>query len=224
MPSPLSRPVLRRMRTHWSHRHSEDYFYCPLLTAALAARDDASFLLIAREAVSAGVDARTVSEIILQSHLFLGYPAMIEGMRLFTESAGLRSGSDGLPCAYDAEQCRRWHAEGMKKIRKLYGGQFTRLVEHINAFSPQVLTWMINDGYGRVLSRPGASFQLRELATVATLTVTGYTNQLGAHVRGTLNLGLAPSLVVDTISNCRRFCSVKEITHARKILRWAMTK
>ena len=87
-----------------------------------------------------------------------------------------------------------------------------------SSFSPQILTWMINDGYGQVLSRPGAIFPLRELSVVATLTVTSYVNQLGAHIRGALNVGVEPALISSTMDNCRYFCSQAKIKKARKIL------
>jgi alkylhydroperoxidase/carboxymuconolactone decarboxylase family protein YurZ len=81
---------------------------------------------------------------------------------------------------------------------------------------------MINDGYGQVLSRPGASFPLRELSVVATLTITSYVNQLGAHIRGTLNVGVGPDLILRTMDQCRFFCTQSKIKRARKILSEAM--
>lgn len=223
MVRPFTRSTLRRLQAGWNTGLSSDFLYCPLLSAALAAGEEKAFALIAREAHVAGVSRRRLIEIVLQSHLFLGYPAMIEGMRLLADIPGSRPGRNSVPTSYSPQQCQKWHREGMIKIRRLYGQQFDRLVQYINSFSPQVLTWMVNDGYGRVLSRSGASFELRELSTVAALTVTGYANQLGAHVRGTLNLGVAPELVADTIANCRSFCSAERTDRAIKILQWAMT-
>ena len=174
--------------------------------------------LIMRAALDDGLKVRMIDEIILQSHLFLGYPAMIEASRMFAGIQPRRHKKMQLPGAYFAKDCRNWNADGMKKIRGIYGPAFERLVTYINSFSPTILTWMINDGYGRVLSRRGASFHLRELSVIATLTVTSYVNQLGAHIRGALNVGVESGLIAVTMDNCRYFCSPDRIETARKIL------
>lgn len=173
-------------------------------------------------ALNDNVPARMIDEIILQSHLFLGFPAMIEASRMFAELHPVRHDRHRLPAPYSRRAVREWNTHGMAKIRRLYRDSFNRLVPYINSFSPQILTWMINDGYGQVLSRPGVPFALRELSVVAILTVTSYENQLKAHIRGTLNVGVERALVETTISNCRFFCSQAKIQTARKILHRAM--
>ena len=104
-------------------------------------------------------------------------------------------------------------------MRHIYGPHFDGLVRYINSFSPRILGWMVNDGYGRVLSRPGLSFDQRELSIVAILTVTGYQNQLRAHIRGAVIVGLDRDLIEATIQNCHFFCPVKKIKESLKILR-----
>ncbi len=218
MALPLDDKRLRRLIESFDRRRDIEYFYGPFLSAAIAGRDDAAMRLIMRAALDDGLKARMIDEIILQSHLFLGYPAMIEASRLFAGIHARRHKKNQLPGSYSMKDCREWNGEGMKKIKGIYGPAFNRLVKYINSFSPQILTWMINDGYGRVLSRRGASFHLRELSVIATLTVTSYTNQLGAHIRGALNVGAEPVMIALTMDNCRFFCSQAKIRTARKIL------
>jgi len=196
----------------------KSFLYCPLLSAALAGRQEKALRLIIGDALNHGVSPKTIDEIILQSHLFLGFPAMIEASRLFADIRGRRPASPKVPAPYTEKNCTGWNASGLAKIKKIYGPAFERLVRYINAFSPQILTWMINDGYGQVLSRPGASFALRELSVVATLTVTAYENQLKAHIHGALNVGVDASLMADTIDRCRYFCPAGHIQSARAIL------
>jgi len=49
--------------------------------------------------------------------------------------------------------------------------------------------WMIEHGYGRVLSRPGMTVRERELVTVAALSALGWERQLVSHLLGARRVG-----------------------------------
>ena len=53
----------------------------------------------------------------------------------------------------------------------------------------QTREWLIMEGYGKTLSRPGCDTVTRELCIVAMLTVLGRKQQLTSHVRGALRAG-----------------------------------
>jgi 4-carboxymuconolactone decarboxylase len=220
----LGKNEIRRLACEFEHGCGTEYFYGPFLSSAIAGRDEPSMRAIMATALGDGIDRELIDEIVLQSHLFLGFPAMIEASRVFADISGRRYNTSDLPEAYTAAECVTWNVDGMAKIRQIYGPAFDRLVTYVNSFSPQILTWMINDGYGQVLSRPGASFQLRELSIVATLTVTCYSKQLGAHIRGALNVGADPSLIERIIGHCRYFCPDKYVQRALRILGEAVVK
>lgn len=209
---------LRSLITSFEADCGLEFFFGPILSAAIAGRDRSAMQLIMKASLEHDMPPRMIDEIILQCHLFLGFPAMIEAARLFATVRRPRHPKDRLPGPYDARTTRDWNTKGMAKIKRIYGPAFDRLVPYINSFSPQILTWMINDGYGQVLSRPGASFPLRELSVVAILTVTSYVNQLKAHIRGALNVGVKPELITLTMDNCRFFCGRGKINKAGKIL------
>ncbi len=196
-------------------------FFLPLLSASIAGRNDLATEIIMRQSLTSSITAKAIDETILQSHLFLGFPAMIEVSRLFARVHPRRFKKNQLPEPYSSKTTREWNDNGLSKIRHIYGPAFDRLVPYINSFSPQILTWMINDGYGQVLSRPGLSFRLRELCIVATLTVTSYENQLGAHIRGALNVGVEAGLLNRVIEDCTYFCPQKHINTAKSIVRKA---
>ncbi|MFH1700619.1 MAG: hypothetical protein ABIE07_08540 [Candidatus Zixiibacteriota bacterium] len=203
---------------HQSRRQTA-CFFLPLISAAIAGRDDSGLKNIIHFALSKGIPKKSIYEIILQSHLFLGFPAMIEAARLFAGITNPKYKRNRFPEPYNSKTVKKWNRDGMDKIRRLYGESFDRLVPYINSFSPQILTWMINDGYGQVLSRPGVAFDVRELSVIATLTVTMYKNQLRAHLRGALNIGVAMEDVEAVIDHCRFFCIKKNIQTSRKILK-----
>lgn len=213
----LDNKVLSCLAESYNRSYGREFLYCPLLAAAIAAKKEKAIRLLMAAALKEKVGAKAIEEVIFQSHLFLGYPAMIEAARTFSEyRPGSRTRNVKLK-AYGGPVCRDWHKKGIKKIDLIYGPVLEKLIEYMNSFSPQILTWMINNAYGQVLSRPGISFHLRELSTISTLTVTSYENQLKAHIRGAFNLGIDPDLIEKTIDNCRFLCSGKKVQLSLKI-------
>ncbi len=54
---------------------------------------------------------------------------------------------------------------------------------------PELADWILEEGYGRVLSRPVLSIRERELIVVAVLAALRLPLQLESHVRGALRVG-----------------------------------
>jgi alkylhydroperoxidase/carboxymuconolactone decarboxylase family protein YurZ len=210
---------VKELRRSFDPGAGAEAFYCPLLSAAIAAGRTRGIHDVLDCALKDGISTQALDETILQSHLFLGYPAMIEASRLLAQITKAKPADADLPPPYDPDSCALWHKQGMRKIKQIYGKKFDRLVSYVNTFSPEILYWMINDGYGKVLSRPGLSFRVRELCVVATLTVTSYDNQLRAHIRGALLVGTGNRLVRQTIENSRYFASRAKLNRALTILK-----
>jgi 4-carboxymuconolactone decarboxylase len=68
------------------------------------------------------------------------------------------------------------------------------------ALHPAVDEWMIAEGYGRTLSRPGLDLMRRELCTVAQTAILETERQLHSHLRGALNAGADPMQVDAVLS------------------------
>ena len=77
----------------------------------------------------------------------------------------------------------------------MYGGQYRRLRDNVRRLHPDMERWMVEEGYGKVLGRPGLSVQDRELCIVAQLVVLDVPLQLYSHLRGALNVGAGESAV-----------------------------
>ncbi len=219
MADALTDKEFQRLENSFGRHHGWAELYLPLLSGAIAARSDNDQRAIIQRSLDRGVSPLQLQETVYQIHLFLGFPAMIEASRLLAEYISRPRSRHRLPTAYTSRQVTSWHRSGLHKIRKVYGRLFERLVVYVNSFSPQILTWMINDGYGQVLSRPGLSFERREMCVVATLTVSGYDNQLLAHIRGALNCGATPAVLADVIEMCRYFCPRRNRLKALRILK-----
>jgi 4-carboxymuconolactone decarboxylase len=69
----------------------------------------------------------------------------------------------------------------------------------MEALHPELAWWILDDGYGRVLSRPGLTGRERELLAVAALAVLpGAGLQLDSHERGARRFGATAGEVAAT--------------------------
>jgi 4-carboxymuconolactone decarboxylase len=82
-----------------------------------------------------------------------------------------------------------WERRGEEVCARVYGGQYRRLRENIARLHPDLDRWMVVDGYGRVLGRPGLDLATRELCIVALICAQDAPQQLYSHLRGSLNAG-----------------------------------
>jgi 4-carboxymuconolactone decarboxylase len=157
----------------------------PLLvavSAALAAGDRGSFMSGLRRAAAAA-DPLAVEETLLQSYLFLGYPAALRGLAAWRQV----SGRPAAPTV--AEDPVSWAARGAETCQRVYGGQYPRLRSNIAGLHGDMERWMVAEGYGKVLSRPGLDLATRELCIIALLAPQDAAPQLYSHLRGALNAG-----------------------------------
>lgn len=162
------------------------------LSAAVATRD-AQAVASALDQTASAASAAEIDEALLQSYLFLGYPAVLEAMRLWREQAGAPAPTGAV------EDSTGWRARGERVCAQVYGGQYARLRESVAALHPDLEQWMLVEGYGKVLGRPGLSLRVRELCIVAILVVQGAPRQLYAHMRGALNAGATSDEVEESI-------------------------
>jgi 4-carboxymuconolactone decarboxylase len=158
------------------------------LSAALAGGDPARI----DETMDVAADsapARQVEEALLQSYLFLGYPAALNGL------ARWRRRVPGAPVSLDELSPGSWAERGAEVCRVVYGGQYEGLRQNVRALHPEMEEWMVREGYGKVLGRPGLSLARRELCIVAVLAVLDAPRQLYSHLRGALHAGVGPEEV-----------------------------
>ena len=152
------------------------------LSAALATRDP-GILAGALESCLAVADPRRTEEVILQSYLFLGYPAALNAFGLWRGLSGSKGG-EAVPDAWD-----EWDDRGREVCRIVYAGQYEGLRRNIRDLHPDMERWMVVEGYGKVLGRPGLDLEVRELCISTLLAVLGVPRQLHSHLRGALNAG-----------------------------------
>lgn len=154
------------------------------LSAAIGARWTEERIRPLMEAARDSTPAREVEEALVQSYLFVGYPGALRALGVWREVAGPAT-SAGPESAWDT-----WRQRGERVCRQVYGGAYARLRENIAALHPDLGEWMVTEGYGKVLGRPGLPLGTRELCIVALLAAQGASGQLYSHLRGTLLVGV----------------------------------
>ncbi len=165
-------------------------------SAAIAAADPDTILEILKYFRKTDFDHTAVYETILQSYLFLGFPRMIEASIYHREIYG------EFPRSHQAdfdritkEESARWFADGIALCRIVYGKNYDKLKNKFMEISPEIFRWMVIEGYGKVLTRPGLNSIERELAEVAALIVDKRERQLVSHVMGSLHVGAEMELI-----------------------------
>ena len=133
------------------------------------------------------IDPIAVEEIILQSYLFAGFPRALNAARAWRAVSGLEA--PPADAESEAADLPTWRRRGEKTCAVIYGDSYEKLRENIRELHPALDEWMIVDGYGKVLSRPGVDLKTRELCVVAACAVAGQQRQLHSHLHGALNAG-----------------------------------
>lgn len=156
------------------------------IAAAIAGADESTTReVMERAALSA--DNAKVEEVILQSYLFAGFPRTLNAARIWrsVSIAGAPPDDSEAKLANSAQ----WQERGEKTCRTVYGESYEMLRQNIRALHPALDTWMITDGYGKVLSRQGLDLKTRELCIVAACAAGAQQRQLHSHLHGALNAG-----------------------------------
>lgn len=141
------------------------------------------------------IPAPWVEELILQTYLFAGFPRALNAMREWRRLSGDPPGDA------DARDERTVAADGERTCAAVYGPFYDRLRVNIRHLHPLLDEWMVVEGYGKVLSRPGLDLARRELCIIAACAVAGQDRQLHSHLHGALNVGVARQVVSATIDS-----------------------
>ena len=160
------------------------------IAGAIAGSPEGQVRSLMSEAIDE-VDPVQVEEIILQSYLFAGFPRTLNAMRVW-RVVSERPAPDTDPEAA-AEDFDLWRRRGASTCAVVYGESYEKLRQNVCELHPALDEWMIVDGYGKVLSRPGVDLRTRELCVVAACAVSGQQRQLHSHLHGALNVGVAPA-------------------------------
>lgn len=167
-----------------------------------------------RDARSGGVSIADLRETLLQTYLFAGFPRAINAFRILDEHPGGR-----------AEPARRSTASrdrrrrGERLCRRIYGRDYDAMIARMRRFHPDLAEWILEEGYGKVLSRPRLSPRIRELLVVSMLCAGGLWRQLPSHLRGALAVGASRGEIDRVFGDLSGIVPVGRLRRARRYVR-----
>jgi 4-carboxymuconolactone decarboxylase len=144
-------------------------------------------------AASSIIPAVWTEELILQTYLFAGFPRALNAMREWRRIHPSPAAPVGTSTVDD------WRRDGERTCAAVYGEMYERLRDNIEGLHPLLDEWMITEGYGKVLSRPGLDLMRRELCIVAACAAAGQERQLHSHLHGALNVGVPVDVVDEAV-------------------------
>lgn len=137
-----------------------------------------------------------VEELILQTYLFAGFPRALNGMREWRRLVPAPVPGSSVPPA-------ELRTRGEHTCAQVYGSMYDRLRHNIQALHPLLDDWMIEEGYGKVLSRPGLDLARRELCIMAACAASGQDRQLQSHLHGSQNAGVSDVAIGEALEALR---------------------
>jgi 4-carboxymuconolactone decarboxylase len=155
--------------------------------AAIAQGDEPDLQKCAAECRSSSVPVAWVEELLLQSLLMVGYPRALIACAIWRKVARVAAPPDDPEADYT--RVAQWTARGEATCEVVYGPNYRRLRENVRELHPALDAWMITEGYGRTMARPGLDLLRRELCIVAQTAVIETPRQLHSHLRGALHAG-----------------------------------
>ena len=164
---------------------------------------------------AAVVPAAWVEELILQSYLFAGLPRTLNAAREWRRISGTPAPADDEGADFDNADA--WRTRGEATCAAVYGRFYERLRHNIAVLHPALDSWMIVDGYGKVLSRPGLDIVRRELCVIAVCAVGRQDRQLHSHLHGALHVGATPQLVEEALDALADMMTPADHAHARRL-------
>jgi len=148
------------------------------VSACIGTADETRAALEAARA--AGTKADDVDEALLLVIAYAGVPRAILAFTMWRETAPTMS-------RLTSRSDRR--AAGDRTFLSVYGSRSERIKEEIRGLHPVLLDSVIEDSYGRILSRRGLAAKDRELLSVAMLVGLQASRQAAAHALGAKSAG-----------------------------------
>ena len=171
------------------------------LAVAVASGREALVEACCRDCLVSLVPGLWVEELLLQSVLMVGWPRALIALAIWRRvGPALASEAEQ---GSDYSQVARWQDRGEAVCREVYGSNYAKLRANVLALHPSLEAWMITEGYGKVLGRPGLDLARRELCVAVQVAFQGAERQLHSHLRGALNAGAGSQAVSEALEIAR---------------------
>lgn len=165
-----------------------------------------------RTRAPAGEPDRAWREVLLQTHLFAGFPRLVQAFGVLEELGGV-----GRPDPEEVDGPPREDPRGSDLFETIYGSDSAGVRGMLRGFHPDFGDWILEHAYGRVLSRPGLDAHFRELLATCALASLGQERQLASHARGAVRCGASFEELLDALETIEGLIEPERLARAREI-------
>ena len=107
------------------------------------------------------------------------------------------------------------YVQGMQEMRTHFGDAADQWIKAIHAIYPEFAKVNVEFPFGELYRRDVVDDRIRELCTVAALTVQGFALQeLKIHIKGALNTGSSKAEILEIITQMIAYCGFPAATNA----------
>ncbi|MEU6394084.1 carboxymuconolactone decarboxylase family protein [Streptomyces sp. NPDC046939] len=107
---------------------------------------------------------------------------------------------------------------GMEVLNGVNAEVGPRLAESLADVSPELAHQVVAWGFGEIYRRPALPPRDRQLVTLGILTALGGCEaQLEVHVHTSLNVGLTPEVIVETLLHAAGYCGFPKALNATAV-------
>ncbi len=184
------------------------------LTLAVCTGDWDALRALRAEAPDGEPD-REWREAVLQSHLFAGFPRVVEACEVLAAAGGLGALSEDEVRERDRDEIR---GSGRALFDRIYARRAETVRGVLTDYHPTLERWIEEHAYGRVLARPGLGAAQRELGAVAALAALDQDRQLASHVRGAVHCGASEDAVRAVLDEVADFATEDTTRRARRVV------
>jgi alkylhydroperoxidase/carboxymuconolactone decarboxylase family protein YurZ len=183
------------------------------LSVAIVVGDWERLRELRRSAAPAGGPDRAWREALLQTHLFAGFPRLVEACGVLAEEGGIGD-VDALEEGTGPED----FGAGARLFDRIYEDHADSVRRTLGAHHPALARWVAGHAYGRVLSRPGLDAGRRELLAVACLAALGQDRQLASHARGAIRCGATVAELEAALTAINDLVDAEPLERARRVV------
>lgn len=157
--------------------------------------------------------ARRWREMLLQVHVFAGFPRLVEVHGVLGDTGALDESER--EADLDDTSAR---ARGRALFERIYANDSTSVRAMLERSHTDFAAWIEEHAYGRVLARPGLAADRRELLAVAALAALGQERQLASHARGAVRCGARPDEALSVLDVIAELVPPERLARAREVV------
>jgi alkylhydroperoxidase/carboxymuconolactone decarboxylase family protein YurZ len=159
-----------------------------------------------------GEPDRAWREVVLQTHLFAGFPRLVQAFGILAECGGL-----GEAAPEEVEGDAEFPSRGDELFETIYGSDSSSVRAMLKGHHPDFGDWILQHAYSRVLSRPGLEARFRELLASCALAALGQERQLASHARGSLRCGAKYEELIEALEEVGELIGKDRLRKAKGI-------